>query len=57
MNWDSVQQVLRILMNAGGAYLVGKGVITEEMSTTLVGGLLSVGSVLWWIFWQSKREA
>lgn len=57
MTWDSVQQVLRILLNAGGAYLVGKGVVTEEMSVTLVGGLLSVGSVLWWIFWEKKREA
>jgi hypothetical protein len=57
MTWDSVQQVLRIILNAGGAYLVGKGVVTEEMSVTLVGGLLSVGSVMWWIFWDKNRAA
>lgn len=55
MNWDTVQQVLRILLNAAGGILVGKGVLTDAMLTTLVGGLLSVGSVLWWVVWERKR--
>jgi hypothetical protein len=56
MNWESLQQVLRIILNAVGAFLVGKGYINEEMSVTLVGGLLSIGSVLWWVLWESKRK-
>lgn len=57
MTWDTVQQVLRIVLNAVGAFLIGKGYLTEEMSVTLIGGVLSIGSVLWWMFWQKGREA
>ena len=57
MTWDTVQQVFRIVLNAGGAYLVGKGVFTEAMSVTLVGGLMSVASVMWWVFWDKNRPA
>jgi hypothetical protein len=55
MTWDSIQQVLRIVLNALGAFLVGKGVVTEDMVPTLVGGVLSVSSVLWWALWQRHR--
>lgn len=54
MTWDSVQQFLRILLNAGGGILVSKGYLSEDMSTTLVGGLLSIGSVIWWFIWNRK---
>lgn len=56
MNWDSVQQVLRILLNAGGGVLVSKGYLTEDMLTTAIGGFLSVGSVVWWFFWNRKAQ-
>ena len=49
------QQVLRIVLNAAGGVLIGKGYLTEEMSTTLIGGLLSIGSVAWWAIWQRGR--
>lgn len=57
MNWDTVQQVLRIVFNALGGILVGKGYLSEDMVTTLVGGLLSIGSVLWWVLWEKNRPA
>ena len=55
MDWQTIQQVLRILLNAAGGVLIGKGYLTEEMSTTLIGGLLSIGSVAWWAIWQRGR--
>ena len=57
MTWDSIQQVLRIVFNAIGGILVGKGYLTEDMSTTLIGALLSLGSVGWWFFLQRGRTA
>ena len=57
MTWDSVQQVLRILLNAAGGLLVGKGYLTEDMLTTLIGGVLSIGSVGWWFIWERNRTA
>ncbi len=55
MTWDSIQQVLRIVLNALGGMLIGKGVLTEEMSTALTGGVLSLGSVAWWFIWERGR--
>lgn len=57
MTWDSIQQVLRIVLNAAGGVLIGKGYLTEDTSTTLVGGLLSIGSVVWWTFFERNRLA
>lgn len=57
MNWDSIQQVLRILLNALGGILIGKGYLTAETLTTLIGGVLSIGSVVWWFIWDRNRTA
>lgn len=57
MDWQTIQQVLRILLNAAGGVLIGKGYLTEETSTTLIGGLLSLGSVAWWFVWDRNRTA
>ncbi|MBN8930362.1 MAG: hypothetical protein J0G97_00040 [Rhizobium pusense] len=55
MDWNTVQQLLRILLQFGSGVLISKGVLTEEMAVTLTGGLISVASVVWWIAW-NKRE-
>ena len=57
MTWDSIQQVLRILFNAIGGILVGKGYLTEDMSTTLIGALLSLGSGWLVVLLAARRTA
>ena len=57
MNWDTAQQFFRILLQAAAGALVSKGILTEEMATTAVGGLLSLGVVAWWLVWNRKRDA
>lgn len=54
MDWNTVQQLLRILLQFGSGVLISKGVLTEEMAVTLTGGIISVASVLWWLFWNKK---
>lgn len=56
MNWDNVQQLIRIIAQIGAGALVSKGVITEDIATQLTGGILSLASVAWWIFWNNKRD-
>ena len=55
MNWDTIQQLVRILMQLVAGYLVNSGLITEDMSTTLVGAVVSLGGIAWWIFWDRNR--
>lgn len=57
MNWDTAQQFFRILLQAAAGALVSKGILTEEIATTAVGGLLSLGGVAWWLVWNRKRDA
>lgn len=55
MDWNTAQQLLRILLQFGSGVLISKGVLTEEMAVTLTGSLISVASVVWWIAWNKKE--
>jgi hypothetical protein len=55
MTWDTIQQLVRIIMQVVAGMLVSKGIITEEMGVTLIGGVVSLGSVAWWVLWQRSR--
>jgi len=54
MNWDTIQQFLRIVMQVVSGYLVGQGFLTDEMMVTLTGGVISLANVAWWFFWHRK---
>lgn len=55
MTWDTAQQFVRIALQAAAGALVSKGILTEEMATTVVGALISLGGVAWWAIWNRKR--
>lgn len=57
MNWDTVQQFVRILMQLAAGWLVNQGIITADMSTTLVGAIVSVAGIAWWALWERSRPA
>lgn len=57
MNWDTIQQFIRIVMQVVAGMLVSKGIITAELGVTLTGAVVSLGSVAWWAFWQRNRPA
>lgn len=57
MTWDTVQQLVRILMQLAAGFLVNQGLITSDMSTTLVGSVVSIGGILWWVLWDRNRPA
>lgn len=50
MNWDTVWQIIRYLLIAGGGILVGKGYVTTEQVTTIVGAIGSIGAVVWGMY-------
>lgn len=57
MTWDTIQQVVRIILYSIGAALLGKGVADGAQFQALLGGLMNVGAFLWWWFWDKKRTA
>lgn len=50
MTWDSMWQILRYILIAGGSFLVGKGYITTENVETIIGAIGSVGAILWGLY-------
>lgn len=57
MTWDTVQQVLRIILYSVGAFLFGESTADGELFQGLIGGVLSVGAFAWWWFWERTRPA
>ena len=55
MKWDSVQQLIRIVIQIAAGALVSRGFITEDLATQLTGGVMSLATVVWWMFWESGR--
>ncbi len=57
MNWDTVQQLVRIILQVVAGWLLSQGWITAEMQTTLVGAMVSVFGIAWWALWERNRPA
>lgn len=57
MNWDTVQQFVRIVLGWLGAWLVAKGYGDAANVETLTGGLLMVAQFGWWFLWNRRRDA
>ncbi len=51
MNSDTIQQLVRIVMQLVAGFLVQRGLITEDMSVTFVGAVVSLAGIAWWAFW------
>jgi len=47
MTWDTIQVVVRAVLQAGAGVLVAKGAIDGSGAETIVAALLSLGSVVW----------
>jgi hypothetical protein len=56
MDWNDVQQILRIIMQVVAGFLMSKGYLNEEMATTLTGAVVSIGAVVWWFVWNRKAS-
>lgn len=57
MKWDTVWQIARYILIAGGSFATGKGWVTADQVTTLVGAVGSIGAVLWGLFVKSGTTA
>lgn len=57
MNWDTIQQILRIVLYAGGGALFGKAMADSAQFQALIGSLVGVAAFIWWWFWDRNRTA
>lgn len=57
MKWDTVWQILRYLLIAVGSFATGKGWVTADQVTAVVGAIGTIGAVLWGLFVKSGTTA
>lgn len=57
MKWDTIWQIARYILIAGGGWLSGKGYITAENWETIVGAIGSVGAILWGLYVKAGTSA
>jgi hypothetical protein len=57
MTWDTVQQVLRIVLYTVGSYLFGSDVADGASFQGALGGVMAVGAFVWWWAWERTRPA
>lgn len=57
MNSDTVWQIIRYILIAGGSFATGKGWVTADQVTTIVGALGSLFAVAWGLFVKSGTKA
>lgn len=56
MKFDTVQQLIRIAMQAGGGIWLGTEVAQGDMYQAAIAGTIQVVAFLWWAFWENGRE-
>lgn len=57
MKWDTIWQIARYLLIAGGSFMVGKGWIDTAGVETIVGAIGTIGSIVWGIYVKSGTSA
>lgn len=54
MNWNDIQQIVRIVMYGAAGWLGAAGGLDPANVETLGGALVALVSVGWWWFWNRK---
>lgn len=49
MSWDTLQQLIRIGLYAGGSAWLGAGVADGALFQGAIGGVLAIGAFVWWM--------
>lgn len=57
LDWNTAQQLIRIVLQMVAGWLLSAGFITEDMQTTLVGAGVSLVGIIWWAVWDRHRPS
>jgi len=57
MNSDTIWQIVRYILIAAGSFATGKGWVTADQVTTIIGALGSLFAVAWGLFVKAGTTA
>jgi membrane protein DedA with SNARE-associated domain len=55
MNWDQLQQLIRIVIYAVVGYFFGEAVAQGEVAQGAIAGVIAVANFVWTYIWDKKR--
>lgn len=55
MNWDSIQQLIRIVLYAVIGYFFGDAAVNGELGQAAITGAIGVANFLWTYVWNRNR--
>jgi hypothetical protein len=56
MNGDTIQQIIRIAMQAGGGIWLGTEIVNGDLYQAAIAGAIQVGAFVWWLVWERNRK-
>lgn len=56
MDWNVIQQLIRITLYNAGALFLGKSVADGDLYQAAIGGVISILAFGWWIYQQRKGK-
>lgn len=56
MNWDTIQQLIRIVLYAGGSMYFGTQVADGALYQGAIGGVLAIGAFVWWMIAERGKK-
>ncbi|MBS0528511.1 MAG: hypothetical protein JSS22_03850 [Proteobacteria bacterium] len=57
MNQDTIWQIIRYALIAAGSFVVGKGYITSDQVTTIIGAVGAVFPIAWGLYVKANTKA
>lgn len=56
MDWNTLQQVVRMLALTVAGFLAGRGYLDQGATDYFVSAVMAVSTFVWWGLWNRKRE-
>lgn len=53
---STIQQLVRIVAYFGSGFLIKYGIDQDEFITQVAGGVIALGNLGWWVYWQFTRR-
>ena len=56
MNWDTIQQFIRIALYSLGSAYFGSEFADGEVFQAAIGGAVAIGAFIWWLYWEKVER-
>lgn len=56
MDWNTIQQLIRIIAYAVGSYFLGDAAANGEQFQAALGGIINLAAFGWWVYQERQKK-